>query len=480
MLSGTTATGLLQTTSPCPVGSVWTGMIAWAPQCGTRTIILSRLGTATSISGSTATAYHASGSLTVLAANSEIYEGDIIQTDATTELTIVFADASLLRIAPGSTVSLDTGTRTDGTSIAYAILQSGELWWRVISSSGGYMIGAGDIMAWVRGTAVSLVASGVTVSSIAWDNTEKKYKITYTGTPDVRLAVIHSTRASDAVTITCKGRDILSLPHFSVLSDRWDDSCPSSATETYTSAAWLYESPYNTTDHFRTYTIADLAYMTGTTGVSTDTRARILAEYDATHPTTETDKKSICGDTGEDTIYWENLLGTHFRDPCIDERVIAIADYTSTNASSTLESRTSLYRKSGSPLSNIGNPTSDTSSYLTSNGIKIDENGEYISYNDPSFLASLWGKKVTIELTAPTQNWVILHMWQNCKISKKNTWWYNNGWHCQVQSSVTDYNNISISIPLSLSPIQYFYIGNQSGWNLPIKATIRKIIISSI
>jgi hypothetical protein len=151
--------------------------------------------------------------------------------------------------------------------------------------------------------------------------------------------------------------------------------------------------------------------MTGTTGISTDTLARILAEYDATRPRDASDSKALCRDTSSVVVpsvtktYWENLLGTHFMSPCIDERVIAIADYTipptPLTSSWTNTSRMSLYRNNNTALENGYNGT-PTPSYLTNDGIQIDgTNSGYISYNDTEFLQSLAGKTVTIELKNP-------------------------------------------------------------------------------
>lgn len=75
-----------------------------------------------------------------------ILEGDIIRTNPGSAVTIVFSDLSLLRIDEDSTVSLDTGTLPDGTNIAYAILENGGLWGRVLTETGGYYIGRDDLI----------------------------------------------------------------------------------------------------------------------------------------------------------------------------------------------------------------------------------------------------------------------------------------------------------------------------------------------
>ncbi len=92
------------------------------------------------------TVYHADGIFEVISSATGILEGDIIRTNPGSAVTIVFSDLSLLRIDEDSTVSLDTGTLPDGTNIAYAILENGGLWGRVLTETGGYYIGRDDLI----------------------------------------------------------------------------------------------------------------------------------------------------------------------------------------------------------------------------------------------------------------------------------------------------------------------------------------------
>jgi hypothetical protein len=72
-LSGMTEDQLLKNTDCGGSSEVWTGVVNGVPVCGTDAPILAYLGTGTSLSG-TVTAYHASGSSSVLALGSPIRE----------------------------------------------------------------------------------------------------------------------------------------------------------------------------------------------------------------------------------------------------------------------------------------------------------------------------------------------------------------------------------------------------------------------
>jgi hypothetical protein len=50
--------------------------------------------------------------------------------------TITFSDSSILRLDHGTTVELSTGLNTSHQAIAQVILQNGQLWGRVLTSTG--------------------------------------------------------------------------------------------------------------------------------------------------------------------------------------------------------------------------------------------------------------------------------------------------------------------------------------------------------
>lgn len=127
-LSGITATGFLHGNNCATAGNVWLRTDATGKAvCGSKNTTLASIGTVQK-NTCTAKAYRADGTIANLDNGNNILEGDIIQTDPGCSLTITFADLSLIRLDGGSTVSLDIGTTISGQSIAYAILNNGELW----------------------------------------------------------------------------------------------------------------------------------------------------------------------------------------------------------------------------------------------------------------------------------------------------------------------------------------------------------------
>ena len=73
--------------------------------------------------------YHASGSYEDISSYPYIVKnGDIIDTPPLGGATVIFDDASVLRLDADTTLALDTGTLTDGTEIASLLLESGQVW----------------------------------------------------------------------------------------------------------------------------------------------------------------------------------------------------------------------------------------------------------------------------------------------------------------------------------------------------------------
>jgi hypothetical protein len=87
-----------------------------------------------------------------------LYYGDLVETAVSSSGTIIFSDASIIRLDESTTVELSQWENTDWDTIAQLILKDGNLWWRVLTST-GINFEAGGYIAWVRGTSISIEKS---------------------------------------------------------------------------------------------------------------------------------------------------------------------------------------------------------------------------------------------------------------------------------------------------------------------------------
>ena len=56
------------------------------------------------------------------------------------------------------------GAFPDGTTIATAILEGGQIWGRILTETGVYNVGTRDVVAAVRGTSIAVSKTGATIT----------------------------------------------------------------------------------------------------------------------------------------------------------------------------------------------------------------------------------------------------------------------------------------------------------------------------
>jgi hypothetical protein len=176
-LGGIPASGYLKNKSCNPL-EVWVGIDADGyPICGTRIPLL--VGNFTEVSAWVKLIKPDNTVITPVIGVTNIEEWDLIMTNGGTG-TIQFAqDASYIRLDANTTVEIRTGT-LGGNTVAEAILADGQLWGRIMTST-GVNLGGGGLVAGVRGTSVA----------IGYDKNTQK----------INISVIDSTK-NDAATIT--------------------------------------------------------------------------------------------------------------------------------------------------------------------------------------------------------------------------------------------------------------------------------------
>ena len=398
MLSGITSTGYLRSSGACGATKVWTSLGAGTPTCADKNAILASMGTVNTLSG-TVTAYHADGTFETLTSGTGILAGDIIKTNPGTTVTIAFADYSILRVWDDSTVSLDVGTQS-GTNLAYAILENGSLWWRVLSETGGYYIGRDDLIVGVRGTSVSFTQSNPTVGVV---NTAGHWRINKTRSGGVgQLSIIQSSTDGNVGTVICKdGQWSHEFPIWTgstLLFSSSITSCRPELIRSSLSIASLYADA-----NIAKNVIADIDYMSGILRSATITptqRTKIGTEFSRSRPTTAWERTAICpSDASDPKIFWDSLLRTHI-DPCQRTNVLAVADFRGIDTPS---DKSSLFLNDGRRLS----PTWDR--YAVSNDwIGITVAWQYLSYDKAALGVLVWRTlEIDISTHLPTTAWLV-------------------------------------------------------------------------
>jgi hypothetical protein len=160
-LNGITSTWYLQHGTCTVIDQVWTSITPeWTAICDLKGWIYGQvMGTLTWVVGSIKVYDHNGLEKTWIMDGFTLHFGDIVETLGSSSGTIAFSDASIIRLDELSTVELSGGTNSDGDSIAQVILSDGNLWWRVLTST-GINFEAGGYIAWVRGTSISVEESG--------------------------------------------------------------------------------------------------------------------------------------------------------------------------------------------------------------------------------------------------------------------------------------------------------------------------------
>jgi hypothetical protein len=160
-LNGITSTWYLQHGTCTVIDQVWTSITPeWTAICDLKWWVYGQvMWTLTWVVGSIKVYDHNGLEKTWIIDGFTLHFGDIVETLGSSSGTIAFSDASIIRLDELSTVELSGGTNSDGDSIAQVILRDGNLWWRVLTST-GINFEAGGYIAWVRGTSISVEESG--------------------------------------------------------------------------------------------------------------------------------------------------------------------------------------------------------------------------------------------------------------------------------------------------------------------------------
>ena len=510
MLDGMSATWYMRPTTACiSVGTRWIGIdTTWLPICGLTSPAITDFGTIES-QDDVATIYHASGSISPSATGMVLRAWDIMKTPPGKTLTIVFSDLSILRLDGDTVVSLDIGYLPSGTTIASALLENGSLWWRILTETGSYNVGTREIIAWVRGTSISLISTGNTLGAPSW--TPTGWTIARTPSPyDTEVAIIDTTTSTGAV-IACRKADgwLRVIPNLAKqrsyrIAPGWcGGSIPSIISrqkpDIFAASAWV-----------RTNTQKDLSYMYRKLSLSgsalTDPKkALITSEINTTKP-----EESGTGVTATGAAEWGNLCGAgklywNDRYGCQERDVLAIADYSLPIPNSADIPKLDIRRADGSITGVV---------MLTASGITtlwlwgIDIIGtQRIAYDKNQIIAEIWalgGKKIVVELENPPTfdlinrqiiflDWTGFLKYQLIAANKK--YYYSNApldyytdndptISINITSAISWYGfNVDLErkryiyrIAWTSTPT-YFIIGNNFAGNAPINSKIKSIKI---
>jgi len=280
------------------------------------------------------TIYHGTTSQKQAVVWDQVSPWDIIQTAGNSTGSIAFSDASILRLDTNTTVELSTNSNAAGESIAAIILADGQLWWRVLTSS-GMDFGAGGYIAGVRGTSILL--------SKPKDN------------PTVTIAIIDSTNPI-AATITntnTPSKPSITINAGSKVIEQSGATLPPTEEASITKASLLAESSW-----VRGNTFEDIIYLSEKLPKTTWNQAnRITNELNSATPSdtetmseligsTTTDAANLIKDNQDDNtsekftrltkriecidkwkIYWKSLDNIQRDDYCQPKNLIAFVDY---------------------------------------------------------------------------------------------------------------------------------------------------------
>ena len=175
---------------------------------------------------------------------------------------ITFSDNSVLRLDADTTVELTTHTNTAGDSIAAIILADGQLWGRVLTST-GMDFGAGGYIVGVRGTSLSVSKSDTTVTIAI-----------------IHIAIIDST---NAIAATITNTNNATTPFITVDAGSKVIEL-SGATEKPTEEPGITKATLLTETWTRENTLDDLRYLGDTLQTDT-TDQRVKDEIIASLPT---------------------------------------------------------------------------------------------------------------------------------------------------------------------------------------------------
>ena len=334
-LDGVTATWYLKNTT-CSATDKWIGIDANGKAiCGTSSPILADYGTV-SEQGCPANIYHATGTNGTTNTGDTLKSWDIIKTWAC-GLTIAFTDFSILRLDADTTVSLDVlaAPAPSTQTIASAILSNGSLWGRILTDTGSYSIGTDKIVAWVRGTSVAVVQTGVTITMGSYSSTTGKWPMTKVGTPSTPfLAIPHSRSSNNTLTSSVTSWPLPQIQVSPSITGPWLVNTPRILLDTiFAESPWIRSNTRKDLIYISALALTGQTAITDVDNMSTSTIAssppeskRAYDEYMATEPSKlpGTNLDSVCEPW---YAYWTSLAGTMY-ERCQPSTLIAFADYT--------------------------------------------------------------------------------------------------------------------------------------------------------
>jgi hypothetical protein len=463
-LDGVGSSGYLRDDPPCGAGQKYVGIKSNGRRdCAATSTLLTDYGRIDS-QWCAASYYRADGTNGTTSTGDTLKAGDIVKTAPGCPMNIVFADYSILRLDGDSTVSLDVGSLSDGTSIASAILSNGSLWWRILTETGSYSIGTETVVAWVRGTSLLLTraspAPTITSSGGSW-HLSPNYS-------SANLTIVHTTLPGGvAGTGTCRD-DSLGDIYFPLRV--WANNIiPATSCSIFLNptppVALDTDDVYTATPLIADYTRADLEYMkelTVTSSLPSTKIARINNELSVSLPITTSEKNALCSGSG---TFWDALLETD-RTTCQVSTLRAFADYTTGigpiyTQSGPLIQPTIESSMSGLSMPHVtynSPPIIELTSWNWTGSLQININnitttqsliGFYAGSTSVFRIAIAWGSLTLFwSGTSTLFTWVT---WpQDLVIEKLGT-----------NVSVT-YNSTTRTVPIISTPINTIYIGKSS------------------
>jgi hypothetical protein len=400
-LGGVTASGYLQN-NLCDPTKVWTGIDADGKAiCGTRQTLLVGNFTEGSMSVKRGTA-----AAVALTANAPIYEWDLLITNSSQTGTIQFAqDASYIRLDTDTTVEIRTGQLGNNT-VAEAILADGQLWGRIMTST-GVNLGGGGLVAGVRGTSVAITKNGTNVTIAIIDSTA-------VGSNAATISNENTATTTDTINISSgklltftSGATSIPTPvtktKIQLLADEWTKDNTIEDIKYLTQKIDTNPLILTELDNTLPNDIATLAQLTGDNATETDSDdSDIISDTTSTSDKkTEVKrkwKKAFC--KAERKTYWQTT------DKCEEKDLIAYAEYAKNNI---------LYFKNNYININSSNNTYDISGknlgtytlsieWATTNPVtNLEVYADMRDYDDEELLLELTATK-----TSSIINWTIL------------------------------------------------------------------------
>lgn len=440
MLSGVTASGYLKPVTCTLLGWVMVGVdVDGEAICGPKNKLL--VGTWTEWAGAEKCAV-GSAICTTLTIGESLFEWDIVKTLGTSTGTITFTDdLSLLRLDVGTVVELQKWENNVNETVAQAILNNGQLWWRIVSNT-GVNIGWGGVIAGVRGTSLVMSLSSTGQISLNIVDSMAPFSSAYL------MTYPYPTWAMPISAQRIVSYASWSVPSASVLVS---NILPKSREVMYSGSLWIREN-----------TKKDIEYLYQKQNTMPNP---VLAEAELTATLVPTDTAALewlCGPTGT-SVYWPSLVGTK-HDKCRAKNLYAFADYTKPLFISPTSSDMNLYTMTWLWINSSWVFTWSPCIPWLPNGCKIT-NYDYIKY---SSIISLWSKKWKITFTnSPILNGAGLVAFsggalsnQMIVISRWGATWFHTNWFPNPPSLVTSQTSTWVLFNFPPTAVVPLIIGN--------------------